>query len=368
MSVKQKVGALLLDWPRLLWALSGPAKWGADWTRYGNRRDRLIPNPAGLGVQCDWMFSRPLHLCNMFPSAGRWLMSRALRDWPIRMAGQPLGIDAERTCWNGEPGAGPPDISFVIGHRGLARLPQLLQTLKSIAAQEDVRFECIVVEQDVQPVVRDSLPQWVRYVHTPMADPAMPYCRSWAFNVGANIAKAHGLVFHDNDMLIPVRYAAEIAGRFKLGCEVINLKRFIFYLAGRELDQKSLFESGLQAVSRVIENLEAGGSVAVARQAWEAIGGFDEEFIGWGGEDIEFWDRCLTRNVWSHGYLPIVHLWHEAQPGRRAVNGLGLHTVDLTLRRRALKPAARIAELVSRPRGALSCTKRMAGAEGGGSA
>ena len=40
----------------------------------------------------------------------------------------------------------------------------------------------------------------------------------------------------------------------------------------------------------------------------------DEGFTGWGGEDNEFWDRCLTLPTWIWGYEPIVHLWHKSQP------------------------------------------------------
>ena len=66
----------------------------------------------------------------------------------------------------------------------------------------------------------------------------------------------------------------------------------------------------------VVQNLEAGGSLAITRETFYAVGGFDESFVGWGGEDNEFWERAQTRKVWSFGYMPIVHLWHEPQPGK----------------------------------------------------
>lgn len=64
----------------------------------------------------------------------------------------------------------------------------------------------------------------------------------------------------------------------------------------------------------IVQNLEAGGSMAISAAGFEAIGGMDEGFVGWGGEDNEFWDRCLTLPTWIWGYEPIVHLWHRSQP------------------------------------------------------
>jgi GT2 family glycosyltransferase len=63
-----------------------------------------------------------------------------------------------------------------------------------------------------------------------------------------------------------------------------------------------------------VQNLEAGGSMAITAEAYNRVGGMDEAFRGWGGEDNEFWDRCLTLPTWIWGYEPIVHLWHRSQP------------------------------------------------------
>jgi hypothetical protein len=343
--IRQVAGTVVYDWPRFFWAVrpGGSRRRTASWIMMRNRNDRLAVNPEGPGVRCDWQYSRPLHLCNVFPSAGRRLMRTALRDWPIRFRDRPEEMDAGR-----------PEVSFILGHRGLARLPHLLLTLQSIAVQECVPWECIVVEQDTTPRIRDRLPPWVRYLLARPPDAAMPYCRSWAFNVGVRVARSPLVILHDNDLLVPAAYAAEHVRWWKKGFDVINLKRFLFYLdasstaeAAREVTQ--CLEFG--GVEMVLENSAGGGSVAIGRNAYEEIGGFDEDFIGWGGEDLEFWDRCLTRRVYQFAYLPLVHLWHEAQPGKRAVGGNGLFTAALTERRRAIPPAKRIAELSERPWG-----------------
>jgi N-terminal domain of galactosyltransferase len=290
-TLRHRLGALAYDWPRFRRAMSGRGKWVA----FRNRGERLSIDAATGGARCEWVFSSDLHIANVFPSTGRALMRRALGEWPIESAETPRV-------------SGTPRVSFIIGHRGEARLPLLLETLGSIAAQRDVAIECIVVEQSVAPTA--TLPPWVRRVHTLIESDALPYNRSWAFNAGAKVAQSKLLVLHDNDILVPAAYASELVKRHGEGNEFIDLKRFLFYLDG----QKQL--------ERVSQNL-LGGSIAADRDAYFAIGGFDESFVGWGGEDNELWERAATRRTFTFGYLPFVHLWHAPQPEKPAAQTAG---------------------------------------------
>lgn len=298
MSLRHRLGAIVYDWPRFVSHIGG------DWKLIRNRAETITSD--GRGVRCEWEFTSQLHLANVYPSAARLLMARALGEWPIVLSEEPSARSND------------PDLSFVIGHRGLERLPNLLLTLKSIAGQVGVTSECIVVEQSTEPEIEASLPAWVRYLHTPVP-PTLDYCRSSTFNAGAGIARGRILVLHDNDMLVPAGYAAELTARIGEGFDFVDLKRFIFYLA--ELDTHALFGGARLrtnlAASAVVQNLR-GGSVAARRAAFFLIGGFDEGFVGWGGEDQDFWDRAACQGSAStYGYLPIVHLWHPAQKDKR---------------------------------------------------
>ena len=334
--MRQKLGALAYDLPRFLWSMR-PSK-GQTWMQMRNRSEQLTRGPRGLGVRCDWQWTSDLHISKVFPSTGRRLMKNALRDWPIELRETPDEYQAS------------PQISFIIGHRGMARLPHLLSTLQSIAAQRAVPFECLVVEQSSTPEVEEHLPKWVRYVHTALPYADLPYCRSWAFNVGARMARSEVLVMHDNDMLVPADYSAQILERIKDSYEIANLKRFIFYLNERESTGVMNRERSVSSTTpdSVVQNLEAGGSFAIVRDVFLALGGFDESFVGWGGEDNEFWERAQTRRVWPYGYLPLIHLWHAAQPGK--LDGKST-TATLFESRSAIPCAERIAELNSREYG-----------------
>ncbi len=275
------------------------------WTEIHNRNESI--EVQGHAVLCPWRFTSELHITKVFPDFSTRLMRRALRDWPIRYAGT---LSSSAT----------PEVSFLIGHRGTARLPHLLLTLRSIAAQESVPVECIVIEQDSEPRVASALPAWVRYIHQPAGENE-PYRRAATFNEALRQARGRIVVPHDNDMLVPARYAAEIVRAVGQGFEAIDLKRFIFYLTPEESQQ--VMAGGMLTMKErsesVIQNLR-GGSMALTKEAYAAIGGFDEGFAGWGGEDLELWERAETRRATRFGYLPIVHLWHAPQPEKLQMN------------------------------------------------
>jgi len=317
-SLREKMGALMYDVPRTLLALLPAFLFSSSrhpWLVIKNRNEHLIPDKNGEGYRCDWKWTSDLYLPKVFPLFGRLLYQRAFNDFPIVMQDEPEWVSNEKL-----------EVSFIIGHRGLERLPLLLATLKSIAGQQDCRFECIVVEQDNVSRVKDELPGWVRYIHTPLPEENMPYSRSWAFNVGAAAARSDVLVLHDNDMLVPSIYAFEVLKHYRSGDEVVNLKRFIFYLDEKTTKQvcDSNELSSSNTVTNIMQNAEGGGSLGVSKSAYFTIGGFDERFIGWGGEDNEFWERAQTRKVHPYGYLPIIHLWHPAQPQKQDPDAKGV--------------------------------------------
>lgn len=324
-SIRQRFGAILYDWPRFLLHIRG------DWRQIRNRGESLTRD--GRGVVCNWEYGSDLHIANVYPWAARWLMRRALADHPIALSEPPVGAPPH------------PHVSFVIGHRGLERLPNLLTTLRSIAGQRDAVVEAIVVEQSAQREIESAMPPWVRYVHRRVA-PDVDYSRAAAFNAGAGVARGEVLVLHDNDLLVPQDYAAEVAARVKEGASFADIKRFIFYLSDDET--RRLVAGGpfrTHAVATVTQNLH-GGSIGARRHAYFDIGGFDEEFVGWGGEDLDFWERAVAHGgVYPFGYLPLIHLWHAAQKGKAQPDAPGVRRY---YELRDVPPAERIKRLRAR--------------------
>lgn len=329
-SLRQRIGITTLECPAYLWAL-----WGAgNWVRLHNRLEKLIPAPDGRpGVVCDWRWTSDLRACQLYPFLGRRLLRRAMHDWP-------LGTNPVRPNHTGSA----PEVSFIIGHRGAEKVPHLQAVLQSVLAQAGPAVEVVVVEQAAEPVLT-VLPPGVTHVHAPPPEHDTPYNRSAAFNVGARAAQGEILICHDNDLLVPAAYAREACRILRSGGDVAYLGRFLFYL-GEEHSRAVL--SGREKVDaippvRVMQNFQ-GGTLAIRRDAFVDVGGFDEGFAGWGGEDNEMYDRCAGLRIHRYGYLPFIHLHHPPQPG-----SLGSRPTQAYLDERLAVPReARIRELSAR--------------------
>lgn len=326
--MRESLGVWLKDRWRYERALRGPAD---RFLALCNRHEVLEPAPQDCGYNCCWAFTSHLHAPTVLPSLGQRLLQRCLEYAPIAQRSDPPAFSTA------------PQVSVLIGHRGLERLPLLLATLESLAGQRQVSFECLVIEHSDHGGIRGQLPGWVRHHHC-RVPPGTPYNRSQTFNVGAQLAKAPVLLLHDNDMLVPADYLSRILQRLALGYAVVNPKRFIFYLSRQH--SVALLAGTSTAVDHppeaIVQNLEAGGSMAITRQAFEQIGGMDEGFVGWGGEDNELWDRCLTLPTWIWGYEPIVHLWHGPQPLKQRSDNPNL---ERYYQRLAIPTDQRISEL-----------------------
>jgi glycosyltransferase involved in cell wall biosynthesis len=298
-TLRMRAGAIAYDLPRFLLALRR-----GHWKEMRNRNERVTSD--GRGIRCEWEFTSDLHIAKVFPSAGARLMRAAFAQWPIVMRAVP------------DRNAEAPEVSFIIGHRGAARLPNLLTTLMSIAGQRGVSIECIVVEQDTERRIESQLPSWVRHVFTPCET---AYNRSAAFNAGVDAARGSVVVLHDNDILVPADYAAQCALLAREGNAFIELKRFLFFLDEVETARVFATHEPPTAVRSTIMQNALGGTIAARRDAYLAAGGFDEAFVGWGGEDNEFWERAEhSGRTYRFGYLPFMHLFHAPQPGKADPN------------------------------------------------
>lgn len=93
--------------------------------------------------------------------------------------------------------------------------------------------------------------------------------------------------------------------------------------------------------------------VCVPRALWDEVGGFDERFEGWGGEDDAFHTACA---VLAGGFErlkgPVWHLWHPTSPHRNSESPLYKQALALTHRYWAAKTPPAMRALLAEDRGA----------------
>lgn len=62
-----------------------------------------------------------------------------------------------------------------------------------------------------------------------------------------------------------------------------------------------------------------GGLLVVARDAWERLEGFPEDYVGWGHEDSAFGTMLVVKASWDRMPGTAWHLWHP-EPDKRSVD------------------------------------------------
>lgn len=310
------------------------ARLGLTWKDLCNRHEQIEIDRQTLGRVCQWADSSPLTVSRVFPQVGARLLQHCLRESAVNF--NPTKNGASKS----------PEVSFVLSVRGTGRLPQFLATVRSLLGQQDCESEVVVVEQSWQQEFQKIVPEGVRYIHTPATSPDMPFNRSWALNAGAVHARGRIIVLHDGDYVVPAHFAKEVSQRICGDIQSARLPRLIFYFdqSTSEQIQQSHSLAGVRRVSRIVQNNPT--PMALTKEAYLAIGGHDESFYGWGGEDNEFLDRARTLNHCEGAFLPVFHLWHPEAPNRSGDRNTGRLKQIM-----ARSPAARIAQLTSRPFG-----------------
>ncbi|WP_206678783.1 galactosyltransferase-related protein [Alienimonas chondri] len=309
------------------------------WRGLCNRSELLTPDPAGgSGFACRWEDSSDLTVGRVFPSIAARLLTHALPAVSLRWAGVPTTPD--------------PAVSVLVPAGGdPARRPLLELVLAALAAEAAATpggAEVILAEQ-LRPgePAADGL-SGVRQV---AVRDGGPFNKSRLLNRAAAIARAPALVIHDADYLPAPGYLARCGVALARSAGV-RPGRLIFYVdrlttehwvAGLPPDSITCPSGHLETTGAEIEKVVQNNPtpLAIRRSAYFSIGGHDEAFEGWGGEDAEFLSRLRILGVDEYGTEPLIHLWHPPAPKKVS----GDRNESLHAARSAESPAARIVRL-----------------------
>jgi predicted glycosyltransferase involved in capsule biosynthesis len=216
-------------------------------------------------------------------------------------------------------------ISIIVPLHGFneTREGALGELWKNILAQDIDDYEVLIVEQcsgerahffeegndygDPNPNVR----------HILLADQEKGFNKSWCMNVGAREAKNDRLIFLDVDMMFGKSFFWKIR-EFALTWDLkfFLCWAYIAFLPGKD-----------EPVIRIVDQsiLTAGGAFYIDREYFWNIGGMDENYFGYGGEDNDLWIRVNRTlgdigvnnvSVMPYALVHRYHDWSEPSPER----------------------------------------------------
>lgn len=207
--------------------------------------------------------------------------------------------------------------SAIVTYRGAAgsdRAANLDAVLRWLAGTP--RLEVLVVEQDAHPRLEAPLAHpgaRVVFAYNPG-----PFNKAWGLNVGARHASGGVLLFGDADVVVPgglEAAALHCASRMQVAKpyrRLVDLSpaQTRDLRAGRAPAPDPAAGPGREAGGERLAL--CGGWFAMRRDAFVAVGGFDERFVGWGGEDDAMTSKVELARLATCELDPgpALHLWH----------------------------------------------------------
>ena len=203
----------------------------------------------------------------------------------------------------------PYNFTYIISYRhSMERLNNLKRTLEWINAFSG--SEVIVVEQDKHSKLKEMvLPCRHIFIRS-----NMPFNKSWGFNVGLKYANSNIIIFGDSDLIMdPQEFIKSV--KMVDEYEMINPYSSVIDLNYQE---SNLSMEQIMQISRPgrgetdIQKVPLCGGICIFRRdAIQRIGGWHEDFIGWGGEDDFQSVKVKAFLKWHENQAKCYHLYHE---------------------------------------------------------
>lgn len=199
--------------------------------------------------------------------------------------------------------------TFIIGYRHrLDRLMNLRRTIDWVNGFSGAQV--ILVEQDKYSKI-SHLNLKCQHV---FVKSNLPYNRSWAFNVGTKYAKSSIICCGDSDLIMnPQDFIAGLQAMQQY--EMVSPYNSVLDLTPQE---SNLALEQLVQINRPgrgetdNQKINISGGIAIFRKdALNKIGGWSENFIGWGGEDDFQTIKVKNFLTWTELRAKVFHLYHE---------------------------------------------------------
>ncbi len=206
--------------------------------------------------------------------------------------------------------------TYVIGYRHrIDRLQNLRRVLDWINGFSGA--EVIIVEQDKHSKIK-NLNLKAKHI---FVKSNMPYNRSWAFNIAMKYANSPIIVFGDSDLVMePNDFIKGLQSMTDY--EMVSPYHSVIDLtpeeSGMPLEQVIKISRPGRGETDV-QKINISGGIAIFRlDAIKKIAGWNEDFIGWGGEDDYQTMKVHNFLKWTELKARCFHLYHaKEQPDQK---------------------------------------------------
>ncbi len=201
--------------------------------------------------------------------------------------------------------------TYIIGYRHkIDRLNNLKKTLEWISSFSNV--EVILVEQDTHSKISELN---LKCKHI-FVKSDMPYNRSWSFNIGLSYSTSNIIVFGDSDLIM---HPDDFIAGLKLleSYEMVSPYHSVIDLTQEESNlpfDKMILINRPGRGEADNQRINISGGISMFRKdSIIKIGGWNEQFLGWGGEDDFQTIKVKNLLTWNESKARCYHLWHKKE-------------------------------------------------------
>ena len=233
------------------------------------------------------------------------------------------------------------------------RLSHLKYCLDALALCSKDFDEVVITDDGSKEATIGDLKKMIACYTFPITfvtQPKQGFRKAAALNNGIRHSRGDYLIFLDCDFLVlPDTIQAHLnkakTGRFVAGaCKYLNEEQSRTILKSnwstdliekyyRDLPDKEIIVQHRRFIKRSIliklhlaspRKQSLGGHLSIYKKDIEYINGYDENFIGWGGEDEDLGIRLAAAGIYCISairYARVLHIWHPSEL-RSSTNGL----------------------------------------------
>lgn len=232
-----------------------------------------------------------------------------------------------------------PIVSYIVPFRGTDRTGAIKTIIQNIKAQHYPAIDVVLIEQDDNIKVRHPEYQTITHEKALSRKTGDPFTKAIAFNLGVKLAKAKKLILHDADIVVDSKYTAKMCSYLDV-YQGVHIGKSVLYLENTSTQtvitsQKVILDSTL---NRMVSYFE-GGSLGCVFDIYCSIGGFNEDFIGYGNEDCEFYYRLSKCKFFGERTgertEDFIHLWHDRNAGWKEWHNIN-KGIDVKCRQRPI--------------------------------